>query len=143
MNTESKFLKAARDWICDGYSLDIRYVQRLDLGAPQLWEAWVTLQPLPPKQRLSFTVATPLIVAGQRQFPRLKASQILARIEEAILGRIKVDDTQLHILETDSAVVLLRGRASRNLVCAAQSTSERQSTHSSWNTRPEFVGHSA
>src|SRR5688572_29218792 len=102
MDTESKFLKSARDWICDGYSLDIRYVQRLDIGAPQLWEAWMGLGPLPPKQDVSFTITTPLVVVGQRQLPRLKTDEILERLEEAVLGRIKVDDTPLHIMETAS-----------------------------------------
>lgn len=101
MDAEKKFVSAAIDWVCDGYSLDIRYVQRHDLGTPQLWEAWVGVQPLPPTKDVGFTIATPLIIVGQRQLPRLTAAEILDTIQEAVLGRIKIDDTTLH-METDS-----------------------------------------
>lgn len=102
MNAERKFVSTARDWVCDGYSLDLRFLQRHDLDKPQLWEAWLRVQPLPPTQDVSFTITTPLIVVGQRQLPKLKATEILETIQEAVFGRLKIDEAPLQIRDTNS-----------------------------------------
>ena len=86
-STEGGFLQAAREWICDGYAVDIRYVERLDLGEPQLWEASVSLLPLPPTMDMNFTVATPMVSAGQRQLAKISAQEALTHVENAVRRR--------------------------------------------------------
>lgn len=59
------FLSAADEWICDDYSLDIRYIAIPGADGPILISASVGFYPLQSKIESSFSIHTPKIWVGQ------------------------------------------------------------------------------
>lgn len=85
------FLQAADDWVCDSYSIDIRYVARKDGNQSYLWEASIALAPLPDSQDMSFRIDTYLLSTARYQLcdqPKKKLMQVL---ESATQGQVDVD----------------------------------------------------
>ncbi len=101
-NVEKKFIQRSKEWICDGYSIDIRYVQRLDLEAPQLWEAMIGLSPLPPQTESNFRIETDLISVGQHQIARTTATEIANHLELAIQGCIRYESEVFRMADVRS-----------------------------------------
>jgi hypothetical protein len=85
------FTRAAEYWLCDGYSLDVRYLaSALD---SRIWSASMHLNPLPPPRNdLNFHISGSLFQVGQIQQASQRKSAILSKIESAIAGELEVRD---------------------------------------------------
>jgi hypothetical protein len=82
------FLDAASSWVCDGSSLEIRYVAIRRMGHLELVEASIGLGPAPHHHDLSFEVSAHDLVAGLHQASVSKA-EAMALIEGATQGRLE------------------------------------------------------
>lgn len=91
------FLLAADEWICDDYSLDIRYIAIPGMDGPALISASVCLYPLQAKNNNSFNIHTPYILLGQIQRYPLKKSEIEQIIRAAADGSIALPDIDLRL----------------------------------------------
>jgi len=96
-NYRLQFLQAAADWVCDSYSIDIRYVVRHDDNQSQLWAASIALAPLPFSADMSFHINTPLISAGQYQLSNQKKRKIIHILENAAQGKIEAYGSSFHL----------------------------------------------
>jgi hypothetical protein len=91
------FLSAIDAWLCDGYSLDIRYVARPTSDGPELISAAIAMYPLEASKNLSFSIATDNILCGQLQrYPATKR-ELVEILTAAIQGNIVLADTTLRI----------------------------------------------
>jgi hypothetical protein len=84
------FLRAADAWICDGYALDIRYLADVNGGKATIWDASITLNPLPPQQDLNFRIDSGRLVDGQEQRPSMRKSALINLLTRAVAGEIEV-----------------------------------------------------
>lgn len=96
-NAVQDFLDACTGWLCDNYSLSIRY-----LGGPidtghELWSAAITLVPLPAVRDYRLRVVRPGLVAGQIQEEGVSANRALQLITAAAEGSIAVHDMTLKL----------------------------------------------
>ena len=87
---KTKFLQAAEDWVCDPYSIDIRYLVRKDSNQSRLWEALIQLNPLPAHQDMSFHVETSLLSAGHSQLSDQPKQKLLQALGHATQGQVSV-----------------------------------------------------
>lgn len=84
------FMRAAEDWICDGYSLDIRYcAERTALGT-EVWDASIGLSPVPHSADHGMTFDGAGYVLGQHQAAVRPKSELLELVQAAMQGRIAV-----------------------------------------------------
>lgn len=93
MNNENLlqiFLRAADAWICDGYALDIRYLADVNGGKTTIWDASITLNPIPPQQNLNFCIDSARCVVGQVQRHSMRKSALTSVLARAAAGEIKV-----------------------------------------------------
>ena len=95
---KNTFLKAANEWICDGYSADLRFVAAPGDVDHNIWAASISLNPLPPKQDLSFYTETENIVIGQRQKNLLKKNELLSTLVSAASGVVELDSKSLQLI---------------------------------------------
>lgn len=93
----TSFLKAAEAWVCDGYSIDVRYLAERKKGETQLWSASILLNPLKAQRDLSFSIESPGFVIGQSQRAAQTKKALLKVLERAVLG----------IVDTPSAIAQL------------------------------------
>lgn len=95
----SRFQLAAGSWVCDSYSIDIRYFAGLDSNDEyRIWSASVLLAPLPPAKNLSFKISTGKFVAGQLQLSGQSKKGLIKILEQAIEGELKVHGNRLRLL---------------------------------------------
>jgi hypothetical protein len=91
------FLSAADEWICDDYSLDIRYIATLGADGPTLISAAIGLYPLQAKINNSFCIHTPQIWIGQVQRYPLKKLEVEKILRAAVDGLIVLSDMSLQL----------------------------------------------
>ena len=82
------FFRAANDWVCDSYSVDIRYIARKDGEEIYLNAAYIGLAPLPPAENMGFNIEANGLYAGQIQLTGNKVD-LLGILDSAIQGRIE------------------------------------------------------
>lgn len=87
---KTRFLQAAEDWVCDPYSIEIRYLIWKDGNQSYLREALIGLSPLPAPRDMSFHVDTSLLSAGQSQLPNQSKKKLLQVLDHAAQGQISV-----------------------------------------------------
>lgn len=85
------FLGAADKWVCDGYSIDIRYIADIEDREAAIWDASVYLNPLPPPRDLSFHINTGRFAVGQIQRPGLKKSKLMGLLHQATDGELEIE----------------------------------------------------
>lgn len=88
------FLAAADGWVCDAYSLDIRFLAGRTENGIEVWDASLALNPLPAKRDLSFRIESADFVIGQFQCVQDK-SALLDRLADATAGTLKLPDALL------------------------------------------------
>lgn len=81
------FLQAADSWVCDSYSVDIRYLVRNNGNQSYLLLASIELAPLPVPQDLSFHIETSLLSTGRQTCDRSK-QELMQFLENATQGRL-------------------------------------------------------
>lgn len=96
------FLEAAEAWICDGYSLDFRYIAAPAGNGYELWDASLTLNPLPPPQDLSLRIDVPGIAIGQIQRVEPNKSQLLQLLKNAIDGQVGLVNAPITLASSGS-----------------------------------------
>jgi hypothetical protein len=95
----SRFQLAAENWVCDSYSMDIRYLAGVDgTGQYQLWSASVQLSPLPAPRDLSFKIDSGKFIAGQLQLSAQPKQGLLKIVDLATRGELKVYGKRLQII---------------------------------------------
>lgn len=95
------FLLAAQDWVCDGYSLDLRYSAQTSLSGTRIWDATVTLRPLPHVADHGTRLDALGYFFGQYQAAVLPKEALLELVAEAVRGHIKVPNGPELSLPTD------------------------------------------
>lgn len=63
----TSFISRCDQWLCDDYSLDIRYIATESAGELRLFDAVILLNPLPPTTDNRLTISVPPLSAGQEQ----------------------------------------------------------------------------
>jgi hypothetical protein len=98
---KSRFLDAAKTWICDGYVAELRYLaRRFDTAAAlQLWEASLTLAPVATAIAPVFKIETPSLSAGLIRETRASQSQLLDILSLAADGVVAIDGSHLALGE--------------------------------------------
>jgi hypothetical protein len=91
----SSFLKRCEQWLCDGYSSDIRYIATATQDGPTLFDAAVLLNPLPHTLAHPLSLALPTLLAGQEQTARVPKEQLLDIVRRAVSGTIRVGGQEL------------------------------------------------
>ncbi len=100
----ASFLLSADDWVCDGYSLDVRYVATATGSGPEILAASLLLNPLPPQRTdLGFHISGSRFLIGQIQIPAARKAMLVLAIKRAVAGEIYVADQTLRLLP-DSAL---------------------------------------
>ncbi|MFN0315846.1 MAG: hypothetical protein ACKVQA_12510, partial [Burkholderiales bacterium] len=89
-NVLQTFLRAADAWVCDSYAFDIRYLADVDGGNTKIWDASITLNPLPPQRDLSFRIDSARFVVGQVQRPSVRKSAMTSLLTRATIGEIAI-----------------------------------------------------
>lgn len=100
MSVEHKnlFFTAAESWVCDKYTIDIRFIAYLQEGNWQLWNAELRLNPLPLDETSSFKVEFEQFKAGQIVRNGVRRKEIFEILEAAARGQIIVDGQRLSLV---------------------------------------------
>jgi hypothetical protein len=102
---KAAFLERCNEWLCDGYSCDVRYLAIANGGAYALFDAVVLLNPLPHSVDNSLIVRAGSLAAGQQQVADVPKSQLMAMVEEALAG-VVVNGSHEMVLSADGAYQL-------------------------------------
>lgn len=102
--TKNAFLNAAKAWICDGYSCDIRFISTHDTKKGEIWEAAIYLNPIAPTQDFSLKIDNDRIIAGHSQLINQSRNDLLKIIEDAISGTIEISGQRLLLLPKESSL---------------------------------------
>ena len=101
MNANSmsaRFKVSTDEWICDSYSIDIRFIALADEGgALRLLTASIALNPLPHQQDLGFKIKTEHLFVGQLQISGVSKKRLSEVIDSAIEGEINIYGQQLKL----------------------------------------------
>lgn len=87
--TRAAFWAAADDWLCDGYSIDVRYFAQPGL-ANRILQAKIALMPLKPPFDNRFQISTDKFVLGQAQGYPMKKSAVMDVLAAALDGRLEI-----------------------------------------------------
>lgn len=93
--TADRFLSSALRWICEGYSYDARFLAGTRDGKHPIWEASLTLNPLPAKRDLSFVVRGEQFIAGQEQRDHVSQQVLIELVTRAAHGNLTVGEHEL------------------------------------------------
>jgi hypothetical protein len=94
------FLDAANTWVCDDYFLDFRYIAETTENHLVIWDASISLLPLPPKIDLSFQVESAGFSVGQIQQSGMGKPALIELLSEAANGTVNLLNKCL-ILQSD------------------------------------------
>ena len=97
------FLSVAKSWICDDYSLDVRYVAGGKDSKNGLWNASIHITPLPRKDDNSLKLHGELFSVGQIQKTSLSKRSLMSLIRQAVEGKIFFQSQNLR-LNSDKAL---------------------------------------
>lgn len=89
------FVNACRDWICDDYWSDIRYLAEVQGDGPEVLAASILLNPLPHQKDYRLRLELDGMIAGQQQAGPIEKAAVLALLERAVAGVVTVDGKSL------------------------------------------------
>jgi hypothetical protein len=92
-----EFLHAAEAWVCDEYSLDVRYIALPSGRGYEILSASISLNPLKANEDNSFSIDTGSLVAGQIQRFPVAREDVIQILNDASHGLMRVDGKQLHL----------------------------------------------
>lgn len=98
INIKQDFLLAAESWVCDGYSVDIRFVADSGQEVQSVWSLLIVLSPLPPSVSHEFIVETEKISVGQIQKNLLSKNDVLKILNTAADGLVETPSTPLRLI---------------------------------------------
>lgn len=93
------FLAAAKSWLCDSYSLDVRYIAELTEQGWTIWSANVGLFPVKAEHNHRLKVTSGNFMLGQHQAVVKKATAF-RMLEEISFGVLKIHGRQLTLPST-------------------------------------------
>ena len=82
------FLKAAKEWICDGYSVDTRYFVRKECDNSYLWASSIEVYPLPASWDLTFHTETFSLYLGHEHNGNQSKLKLIQLLEKATEGQV-------------------------------------------------------
>lgn len=91
------FLSAVDEWLCDDYTLDIRYVARPTPNGLEIISALIAMNPLKASIDSSFSIATENIVAGQIQQYPVNKKELNNILTESTQRRISIESVTLRL----------------------------------------------
>lgn len=92
------FLSVAKTWICDDYSLDVRYIAGGKNNKNVLWDATIHIAPLPRKDDNSMKLNSENFSVGQIQKMSLSKRSLMAFLRQAVEGKISIQRKSLHLV---------------------------------------------
>ncbi len=110
---KDSFIRRCEQWLCDDYSLDIRYIATSVAGEVNLFDAMVLLSPLPPPAVNPLTVAVTQLSAGQEQLKSVSKEESLATIKRVVSGALTVGGREL-LLPSDGSYRFQRVMVDQN-----------------------------
>jgi hypothetical protein len=90
-----RFLEACRNWLCDDYTSDIRFLAEVRDPNHDLLAASIALNPLPAVQDNTLRLELPGLIAGQVQQNAVSKESLLTLVTNATAGRIELHGTAL------------------------------------------------
>ncbi|MDY0748720.1 hypothetical protein SNE35_29750 [Paucibacter sp. R3-3] len=87
--TRAAFWTAADDWLCDGYSIDVRYFAECAMVG-RILQAKIALAPLKPGFDHRFQIRTPNFAVGQAQGYPMKKAALMETLAAALDGRLEL-----------------------------------------------------
>jgi hypothetical protein len=91
------FFESADEWICDSYSLEIRFLAIQVDGVNRLLDAALYAFRPPPVAVEGFTVTAEGLIAGQRLYVSLSKEEILQKFEAASNGLLDIDGVEFKL----------------------------------------------
>jgi len=88
---QASFLKVCDEWLCDGYSYDIRYVATATDSGFDLFDVVIILSPLPPTVDNTLVVRAGSFIAGQAQAADIGKSQLMTIVKKALSGFVSAE----------------------------------------------------
>ncbi len=113
MQVVDRFRSAAFNWLCDSYSVDIRYIVLNIDGQDFIVSALIQMNPLPSTLDLGFKIGMAELSAGQCQFDGLSFPKVCSIIEDALKGKISVHGKQ-YALDAEKAYSYYSGIDARD-----------------------------
>lgn len=95
-SVKDQFLKASTEWVCDSFSLSIRYLAIKDQSGAKILDAVLNAGPLPLNKKFDFSIEAGSLVAGQKTFPSLTKAALEKKLIDAANG--KIDANGLHLV---------------------------------------------
>jgi hypothetical protein len=89
------FLETCEAWLCDGYSLDARYLAELRDGKYRIWDATVGLNPLPVPTDTILEMVLPNLIVGQVVRPSESKNALVQIISEVSKGVLDLDGNRM------------------------------------------------
>ena len=107
------FVDEAAAWICDGYSLDVRYLASIDTEGPRIWDALITIAPLQEPRDLALRIVTPNVLIGQVQRNEVTKNDLMNVVRRAVEGAIDLPNREL-LLRSDRPLYFESEMSSRD-----------------------------
>lgn len=82
-------------WVCDGYSLDIRYIALATSMGNDIFDAAVALSPLPSPRDNNLRLSLPSVAVGQAQASAVTKKDLLEIVKNAVAGSLAAHGIQL------------------------------------------------
>ena len=92
-----EFVNSASEWICDSYSLDIRYLAKKHDGKLQILDASLVASPLAKNKPTSFSIEFGSLIAGQEFTASLSKTEILRKLSLAVDGDLVANGLRLSL----------------------------------------------
>ena len=86
----ARFLESSKDWVCDGYYVDIRHVS-IASENPSLLCATINLNPLPPPEHDSFSLRLGRFSASRMQIGPVARDDLILCLEQFTKGRLEIE----------------------------------------------------
>lgn len=99
---KNQFIEAMEEWVCDGYSCDIRFFATNEEGKWHIRSAAILLNPLPADQDNNLLIQNSKFVLGQVQKNNCKNLELINIIEGALLGELLANEIKLELPEKSS-----------------------------------------
>lgn len=95
--TKKQFEESANQWICDGYSADLRFFATNESGKWHIRGAMISLNPLPAINDLAIHIENSDFILGQIQINQAQKKDLIAIIEDALSGIIRKSNIKIDL----------------------------------------------
>ena len=82
------FIEACERWVCEDYSLDIRYLATVVPAGYEIFDAAIALNPLPVPRDHSLRLSATRLLAGQLQRSAVRKEELLSIVKDALNGSL-------------------------------------------------------